>query len=267
MSLIKRPPPAPSGFDEKTFFSDIWWHQKWEVFDGVFTPGRNPVSDLLSYAGVPDDLTGKTVLDIGAWNGCFSLECARRGATRVLGYGPDDPNTTGFFKLRDLLGYSNVDYCLGSVYDISSQEIGSFDVVLFFGVIYHLRYPLLALDKLYEVCSHGLFVESFVLDNHFLVGANHEPQQLRAVDERLVNTPIWEFFQYGELEGDTTNWFGPNLCALRAAVESAGFEVWHTHTWGHRAALGARKTRRQFLEMNSYESNRIIARSARLALP
>src|SRR5271156_127483 len=81
------PPPKPAGFDPEALFEGVHWHQQWEVFEGVVTPGRNPVSDLMAYADVPQDLSGKTVLDIGAWNGCFSFECIRRGASRVLALG------------------------------------------------------------------------------------------------------------------------------------------------------------------------------------
>lgn len=57
----------------------------------------------------------------------------------------------------------------------------------------------------------------------------------------------WEFFRYGEVEGDTSNWLGPNTCALRAAIESAGFTIHHPHAWGQRAAMAAKKAQRQFL--------------------
>ena len=70
---------------------------------GVFIPGRNPVEDILNYAGVPLDLSGKSVLDIRASNGGLSFECARRGATRVVAFGPDDPDTTGFAKIKQIL--------------------------------------------------------------------------------------------------------------------------------------------------------------------
>jgi tRNA (mo5U34)-methyltransferase len=261
---LRRPSPKPAEFDETAFFEGIHWHQRWELFEGVFTPGRNPVAELMDYAAVPHDLTGKTVLDIGPWNGGFSLECARRGASRVLGFGPDNPEQTGFFKLRDLLDFGQVDYMLGSVYDLDTVVHDSFDIVLFFGVIYHLRYPLLALDRIYPATRESVFVESFVCDNHFLAGPERTPANLAGVDARLAETPIWEFFRRDELYGDSSNWFGPNVCALREAMESAGFSVYHTQSWGDRAALAGRKARCEFLDLNTYERHPIVAGSVRL---
>ena len=98
----------------------------------------------------------------------------------------------GFNRLKRQLRCDTADYIRGSVYDLDTNAIGMFDIVLFFGVIYHLRYPLLALDKIFDVCAGELYVESFVIDNHFLLGAG-EPQQLTAVHPGLENTPIWRF--------------------------------------------------------------------------
>src|SRR5258706_14871151 len=68
-------PRAPAGVDlTKTFQQISAWHQRWEIFEGVFTPGRNPVSALLDGVGLPKDLRGRRVLDVGAFNGCFSFE-------------------------------------------------------------------------------------------------------------------------------------------------------------------------------------------------
>jgi tRNA (mo5U34)-methyltransferase len=257
-------PKRPPKLNEGTLFEGIHWHQQWEIFEGVHTPGRNPVNELLAHAAVPIDLTGKTVLDVGPWNGCFSFECARRGASRVVGIGPDDPAITGFHRLQALLQAPNVDYVRGSVYDLDVQTIGKFDIVLFFGVLYHLRYPLLALDKLYEVCAEDLYLESFVTDNCLIMGQEREPRLLSSIDPRLSETPIWQFYQFDELNQDSSNWFGPNLCALVAALESAGFKVQHSESWGHRAAVWSRKFERQFHKLRTYENDPIVAKSVRL---
>lgn len=239
-------PPKPDGFDPGSFFAGIVWHQGWEMYRDVHTPGVNSVATILDRAAVPEDLTGRTVLDIGPWNGGFTFECARRGAARVVALGPEDPEQTGFSRIQRQLGLTNVDYVKGSVYDMDRGRLGAFDVVLFFGVIYHLRYPLLALDKIYDVAARDLFVESHVIDQYFLAGGETRPRRLAALHRRLPHTPLWRFYQFDELLGDGTNWFGPNFCALQAAVESAGFAVHHSSTWNDRAALAARKTERQF---------------------
>ena len=109
------PPPKPEDFNPDSFFAGIAWHQRWEMYQGVYTPGRNPVAEFMDRASVPVDLTDRTVLDIGTWNGAFAFECARRGARRVVGFGPEDPEKTGFNKIRSQLGLTNVDYVIGSV--------------------------------------------------------------------------------------------------------------------------------------------------------
>ncbi len=258
------PPIKPVDLDLEELFADVCWHQKWELFEGVFTPGHNPVQDLMRYADVPRDLSGKTVLDIGAWNGCFSAECVRRGAERVVGLGPDNPDFAGFDRIKKALGYDNMEYRYGSVYDMDPAELGQFDVVLCFGVLYHLRYPLLALDKIYDVCREWLFVESFVIDQHFQLGADHRPTTLEAVNPLLKQASLWQFYPARELGDDPSNWFGPNLTALTDAVASAGFNVTHTHAWGDRAALSARRDERPYLKDDTYDRLAVIAQSVGL---
>ena len=78
-----------------------------------------------------------------AWNGGFTFECVRRGAAHVLAFGPDDSDACGFNKIKKQLGIKNVEHLRGSIYDASA--LATYDIVLFFGVLYHLRYPSLAL--------------------------------------------------------------------------------------------------------------------------
>src|SRR5260370_21805961 len=101
--LSKNVPTAPAGFDKDKFFAGVYWHQNWQVFRDVFTPGINPIEKMCADLALPTKLSGKRVLDIGAWNGCLSFECERRGAREVVALGPQDPNVTGFHKLREIL--------------------------------------------------------------------------------------------------------------------------------------------------------------------
>src|SRR5262249_41031030 len=89
-------PDAPRRFSPDAIFQGVHWHQRWEIFQGVFVPGINPVKDLCELSGLPADLSGKRVLDVGAWNGCFSFECERRGADEVVAFGPENPEEVGF---------------------------------------------------------------------------------------------------------------------------------------------------------------------------
>jgi tRNA (mo5U34)-methyltransferase len=234
------PPSAPPGFRPESFFKDGRWHQRWEIFPAVFTPGHNDVEFLCNATCLPRDLSGKRVLDVGAWNGCFSFECERRGAEEVIALDLENPDDTGFNRLKKLLG-SAVRHVNGSVYTLSPREFGTFDIILFFGVLYHLRHPLLAIDRLRSVCTGEVFVETHVIDDHaWLRSPSTLPPEMLSV---LRKTPIWR--QYGAFElhpQDQSNWFGPNVAAVMEAFQTAGFEVAHTESWPGRAAFHARAT-------------------------
>lgn len=236
-------PAAPSGFVAADLFDGVPWHQRWEVYRGVFLPGRNDVQTLLDYVGLPGDLTGKRVLDIGAWNGGFSFECERRGAAEVVALSLENPDETGFNRLKASLG-SKVSYVLDSVYNLDPDVLGRFDIVLFLGVLYHLRYPLLAVDKLRAVTKGELFVETHVMDECFIDAGktSDEAVPLTRVSRRLRDVPLWQFYRHGELSQDRSNWFGPNVAAVLDGFGSAGFDIRLTHQWGHRAAFRATPT-------------------------
>jgi len=212
-------PLPPAGFAQQLLFEGIHWHQGWNVFDGVRVPGRNSVEELRERIQLPSDLTGKRVLDIGAWNGAFSFECERRGASEVVAFSLENPETSGFNRLKSLLG-SKVRYVTGSVYNLHEYELGTFDIVLFLGVLYHLRYPLLAVDRLREACTGELFIETYIIDE-------------------FAEDPIWRFYPGAELANDPSNWFGPNIPAVVTAFQTAGFEISFLESWGARASFKA----------------------------
>jgi tRNA (mo5U34)-methyltransferase len=232
--------PPPANFSAKEFFAGVHWHQRWELFQGVFTPGRNPVHELCAYAQLPEDLSGKRVLDIGAWNGCFSFECERRGATDVVAYSLENPHESGFDRLKSLLD-SRVSYVQGSVYSLSPEELGRFDVILFFGVLYHLRYPLLAIDRLRAVSNGSVFVETHVVSHRMLLRAPLAALGgLFRLGWLFKATPIWRQYREYELHPqDQSNWFGPNPQAVLESFQSAGFEIHQSASWGDRAAFRA----------------------------
>src|SRR6516162_2078374 len=103
------PAPPPPHLDLPRLLGNTPWHQRWEVYQGIFTPGPNPVAELCDRIGLPRDLTGQRVLDVGAWHGCFSFECERRGAREVVAYSLENPELTGFRRLKALLN-SQVNY-------------------------------------------------------------------------------------------------------------------------------------------------------------
>jgi len=223
--------------DTRKLFEGIYWHQRWEIEPGVFTPGGNDVLELMNWAHVPPDLAGKRVLDIGAWNGCFSFECERRGAAEVIALGPEQPEHTGFLRLRDHLGSRRVEYQVGTIYDLQPDRIGYFDVIVCFGVIYHLRHPLLGFDMMRRVAKGNLFLESKALDKD--VRCDGVGMELARLNPILTEIPLMEFFQRDELNADASNWFSPNLAAVKAFLSSSGFEPIHVALHRDRVAAHA----------------------------
>jgi len=173
--------------------------------DGSILPGLQSVEHLrwrLDLFGLPKDLRGKRVLDIGAWDGWFSFECERRGATVVAA---DCVELDTFLEARELIG-SKVEYVTLDVPELSEARLGKFDIVLFLGVLYHLRHPLLGLEKVVELTTDMALIESFVID-----------REKRAVPS------VMEFYERGELGGQVDNWCGPSPECLMAMCRSAGF--------------------------------------------
>jgi tRNA (mo5U34)-methyltransferase len=189
---------------------------------------------------LPSDLRGRRVLDAGAWNGCFSFECERRGADDVVALSLEDPDASGFSRLKHLLK-SRVQYVRQSIYTIDRADLGEFDLILFLGVLYHLRYPLLAIDKLRTVSRGRVLVESHVIDEHVEVPGWFGPRRttLRRLNRRLPGLPLWRFYKDDELNHDRSNWFGPNIRAVCDAFESAGFDIRLLRQWGDRASFEA----------------------------
>ena len=203
-----------------------WWHEI-ELAPGIITPGDDsnrmklPILDAL---GLPHDLRGKRALDIGCSDGYFSFELEKRGADVVaIDFVPE--TYTGFATARKILG-SRVDYRMDNVYNLAAEGYGRFDVVLFLGVLYHLRKPLAALDAIRSVMHEGgqLFVGTMLIDEYFLL-PDGSTTTLDAVNPLLKNVPLWQAYPGDTLNGDFTNCFAPNRRALEAALEEAQFRV------------------------------------------
>ena len=199
-----------AGFDDKirgmaeSVQARVRYHSI-ELPDGSVLPGLQTVDTLrrrLAMFGLPEDLSGKRVLDIGAWDGWFSFECERRGAAVVA---VDCVALDTFLEAKQLLG-SRVEYLTLDVNELRAANLGTFDVVLFFGVLYHLRHPLLGLERVLELCHDLALIESFVI----------------ASEAREIPTVI-EFYERAELGGQIDNWCGPSPEALLAMCRSAGF--------------------------------------------
>ena len=213
-----------------------WYHQI-EIRPGVVTPGINDSSEILKLLSLPADATGKRVLDIGVRDGYFSFELERRGA-QVLAIDYLEASETGFPVAKELLG-SHVEYRVDNVYRLDPDEHGSFDIALFLGVLYHLRDPLLALDRIWDVCNDDalLIVETQLIDEAFL----RADGSFGPLDEDLRGVSLMQFYPDDTLHGDPTNYWAPNLTALRALVHTAGFRVERAEAIGSRGIVHARK--------------------------
>lgn len=203
-----------------------WWHEI-ELAPGIVTPGDDsnrmklPILDAL---GLPRDLRGKRALDIGASDGYFSFELEKRGAAVVaIDFVPE--TYSGFATARKILG-SAVDYRMDNVYNLTPESYGRFDVVLFLGVLYHLRKPLAALDSIRSVMSEGaqLFAGTMLIDEYFLL-PDGSTTTLDAVNPLLKDVPLWQAYPGDTLNGDFTNCFAPNRRALEVALQEAQFRV------------------------------------------
>ncbi|MFB2564049.1 TIGR04290 family methyltransferase [Rhizobium sp. IMFF44] len=172
---------------------------------------------------VPTDLTGKTVLDIGCNAGFYSLEMKRRNAARVVAI-DTDPHYLRQAAFVAKQAEVDIDFRQMSVYEVAELR-EKFDLVLFMGVLYHLRHPLLALDLLREHV-----VKDLMLFQCMQRGVDDTPElkdDYDFEDKEIFNRPDYPklFFVENRYAGDPTNWFIPNKAAMEAMLRSAGFTM------------------------------------------
>ncbi|HEX6985064.1 MAG TPA: TIGR04290 family methyltransferase [Planctomycetaceae bacterium] len=172
---------------------------------------------------IPADLRGKSVLDIGCNAGFYSFEMKRRGADRVLAVDFDDHYLAQARFAADVLEV-DVEFRRMSVYDL--HKLGeTFDLVIFMGVLYHLRYPLLALDLIREHVARDLLLFQSMQRGSTEI----EPlERDYPFDEREVfhrpGFPKMHFIEH-RYAGDPTNWWVPNASCVEAMLRTAGFEI------------------------------------------
>ena len=203
-----------------------WWHEI-ELAPGIITPGDDsnrmklPILDAI---GFPTEMRGLRVLDIGCSDGFFSFEMESRGAEVIaMDFVPE--NYTGFSVARKILG-SSVEYRMDNVYNLSPEKYGKFDLVLFLGVLYHLRNPLGGLDAIRSIMKDGgkLFVGTMMIDEYFLL-PDGSVTTLEALNPALLTVPLWQAYPGDTLNGDFTNCFAPNKQALIGALQDSQFTV------------------------------------------
>ncbi|GGB79386.1 TIGR04290 family methyltransferase [Dyadobacter sediminis] len=172
---------------------------------------------------IPENLEGKTVLDVGCNAGFYSIEMKKRGAERVLGIDSDEKYLAQARYAASTLGF-DIEFRNMSVYEVGSLG-EKFDVVIFMGVLYHLRHPLLALDLLYEnVVKDMLIFQSMQRGSNEVepVKPDYNFQETGIFSN--PNFPQMYFIEH-RYSQDPTNWWIPNRAGAEAMLRSAGFEI------------------------------------------
>jgi tRNA (mo5U34)-methyltransferase len=172
---------------------------------------------------IPADLRGRTVLDIGCNAGFYAIEMKRRGADRVVAV-DTDPRYLAQARLAAEVTTTDIEFREMSVYQLPILE-ERFDVVLFMGVLYHLRHPLLALDILYEHVTRDLLVFQSMLRGSAAVRTFDNDYDFR--DARPFDDPAYPrmYFVEQRYAGDPTNWWVPNRACAEAMLRAAGFAL------------------------------------------
>lgn len=205
------------------------WFQNLDL-NGVRTApghflGDYPADKFARFAHlVPRDLTGKTVLDIGCNAGFYSFEMRRRGASRVLGIDSDARYLAQARLAVEVLDMDGVEFRQMGVYDVAA--LGErFDLVIFMGVLYHLRHPLLALDLIRaHVAGDTMLFQTLTRGP----GTVAEPaEDYDFSEDAHFQQPDWPRMAFIEHKWahDWTNWWVPNRAGVEAMLRASGFAV------------------------------------------
>jgi tRNA (mo5U34)-methyltransferase len=172
---------------------------------------------------MPADLRGKSVLDIGCNAGFYAIEMNRRGAERVVAI-DEEERYLSQARLAAELSQSNIEFRRLSVYDVAKLE-EKFDLVLFLGVFYHLRHPLLALDLIHEHVADDLLAFQSMQRGTQEVFPLRENYDFWETDLfKKEGLPLMYFIE-NRYAGDPTNWWIPNRAGVEAMLRSAGFRI------------------------------------------
>lgn len=229
MTLQSMGSASPADAEGKRINELAPWFHNIHLPSGHQTAQDHPLGDFPRFkweqiaGSIPQDLGGWTALDIGCNAGFYSVQLGLRGA-KVLGIDHDDHYlrqarwVAERFDLGDAVSFENM-----GVYDLPRLE-ERFDLVLFMGVLYHLRYPLLALDLVFEKARKMLVLQTLTMPGDETADA---PEDLDIHDRDRMLEASWPKMAFIEkqLAGDDTNWWAPTGSCVEAMVRSTGSRV------------------------------------------
>jgi len=193
--------------------AEPYWFLRIDLGNGVVTPGwSNAARDKLPWFGLPDVMTGLRVLDVGCPEGFFSFEAERRGASEVVSV-DFDPGCIRRFELCAEALESKVTHPqVLSAYSLDPALLGTFDLVMFFGLLYHLEYPLMGMEKVAAMTSGTLLVQSFTLETAYLRDQSLARFRPHGVTSGPKDNPIH----------DPTVFWEPNSACIRDMLDNVG---------------------------------------------
>lgn len=207
-----------------------YFYHKIELRPGIITPGWAPLAP--DAYGIPDDMDGETVLDVGSWDGYWTFEALKRGAKHVTAIDDfsDDcgeliqgkHDWSSFVLCAEALGFAQPRYISAKTVSIEKQNDYYYwdiqvDRVFIFGVLYHLRNPVLALENCFNALKPGgwIHVETAILDS-MTSGYTGKPCD--------PNGCYAEFYPTNEYGCNQSNWWVPTLKCAAAWLKGVGFE-------------------------------------------
>jgi tRNA (mo5U34)-methyltransferase len=192
--------------------AEPYWFMRMDLGHGVVTPGwSDPAHDKLPWFGLPEHMGGLRVLDVGCAEGFFSFEAERRGAREVFSVDFDPEVVKRFALCGEALG-SPLRAKAMSIYDLDPAELGTFDLVMCFGLLYHLPDPLGGIQRLAAMASGTVLIQSWTIET-----------------STMSDVPLARLRPHGLMSGpnedpifDPTVYWEPNAACIGAMLDHVG---------------------------------------------
>jgi tRNA (mo5U34)-methyltransferase len=237
------------------------WFHRIDLGDGIFTKTESVMGEPVDHPSLPwqtikkllpDNLKGKTVLDVGCNAGFYAFEAKRRGAERVLGVDGQRQHVRQGLFVRKALGL-DVEFRRFNVYELNQRNVGQFDVTLALGLLYHLKHPILALENLFDVTKELLIIETAIMPPELAIPSVNHPLG----EAQMLLHPLSFVENPAASKEQVFNWFLPSVEALQGLLRTTGFvEIDVIEVKSERAIVTCRKPAFE----NEYSSQDYVAR-------